>query len=286
MKQLFISAIAVLLSTTIVQSQTIVTAAETLNAPTIDGIISASEWDNATIFDFQGTNGFEFVGESASTSAADFSGSFRVMWDATNLYLLFEINDDTNQWDSGGDWNDTYQDDSIEVYLDINNTGSGELNNGDGIFQYRFGLDGTASTIDGYPTTSTGGSWWEDTQTFPTTSGMAYDYTLAGVGANFIMEVVIPWADPNADADTDFAASIGASLGFTLAYNDDDNGNNRDAQHWWMSDDNTGSAWNDAGQWGTLELAAVPEPSQYAFAFGLISLGFIVYKKRKTGSIR
>ncbi len=283
MKQLLIPVIALLSCSSIIHAQTIVSAVETTSAPTINGQIGVNEWNNATVFDFQGSNGVEVLGDSANTGDNDFSGSFRVMWDSTNVYLLLEISDDNNSWDDGGDWNQTYKDDSLEVYLDLSNTGSGDLDRGDGIFQYRFGLDGIAvggiygDTIHAYPDDNSGSG-----SGYPNITGIDYDYTLTGTNSNFIMEVIIPWATPNSDADNDFTPSIGESLGFTLAYNDDDDGNNRDAQHWWVA--TNGDAWNNASQWGTLELAAVPEPSTYALFFGFISLGFIVYKKRKNES--
>lgn len=63
------------------------------NAPVIDGVISAGEWDDATV------NPLE---NSLLTPAADaMSAQFRVKWDETNIYVLVEAEDETGMSTTG-----------------------------------------------------------------------------------------------------------------------------------------------------------------------------------------
>jgi Carbohydrate family 9 binding domain-like len=83
----------------------------TNTAPAIDGSID-TEWNSAD----SRTIGNVIVGSVAN--AADLSGTFRTLWDATNLYVLVEVSDDAQQNDSG---TSTWHDDSVEIYIDANN---------------------------------------------------------------------------------------------------------------------------------------------------------------------
>jgi hypothetical protein len=80
-------------------------------APTIDGSVD-SKWNSAN----SQTIANVIVGPVVD--ASDLSGSFRTLWDATNLYVLVEVTDNSQRNDSGIS---TWHDDSVEIYIDANN---------------------------------------------------------------------------------------------------------------------------------------------------------------------
>lgn len=73
---------------------------ETSTPPTIDGIVTAGEWDDAAA----AAGGWRVLRDPAGPLAAN-NDRFRMTWDATNLYLLYET-------DFG-----TYRDDNIREQI-------------------------------------------------------------------------------------------------------------------------------------------------------------------------
>jgi hypothetical protein len=78
------------------------------------------------------------------TNSADLSGNFKALWDNTYLYVLADITDDKLVNDSPN----IYDDDGVEVYVDINNDKATTYGSND--VQYSFGWnDGT--TVNSLP---------------------------------------------------------------------------------------------------------------------------------------
>jgi endo-1,4-beta-xylanase len=70
-------------------------------------------------------------------SAADLSATWRALSDAANLYLLVEVRDDAARNDSA----DAYQDDSVELYLDVGDDKTGAFGDDDFQFYFRRGVN-------------------------------------------------------------------------------------------------------------------------------------------------
>ncbi len=84
---------------------------ETRTAPLIDGLVD-SAWQSASSYSLKNL----IIGNGPIT-AADFSVTFRGLYDSNNLYVLLETTDDALYNDSG---NRTALDDTVELYLDPN----------------------------------------------------------------------------------------------------------------------------------------------------------------------
>ncbi|WP_437205752.1 sugar-binding protein [Planctomicrobium sp. SH664] len=202
-----------------------ITIVRTTTAPTLGGSID-SVWNNAVTK----TLG-NLVGGSVSGSS-DLSGSFRTLWDSTNLYILVEVTDDTQVNDSG---TATYNDDSVEVFIDANkdapSTGYGSTDH-----QFRFTWNGSSLTI---ARIQAGAS--------QTVTGVSAQ-RVAVTGGYFI-EASITWA-----ALGQSSVTAGAQLGLDVYVNDDDDGGARDANISWYNPLDT--AWNTASTFATAYLAA------------------------------
>lgn len=232
------------------------------NAVTIDGIIVGNEWSDASV-----TNSIAKLVFGSTSGASDMTATIRLKWDATNFYALVQVTDDARNVDSSN--NDpaiinSFHDDSVEIYLDMDHLGTAgaptePLSTANRIYQYRFGLEN--SEIETVELTN------------PTTN---FAFAHADTGSNYVMEIEMPWSTLGGLSPT-----IGAVYGFEAGINDDDDGGDRDAQFFWNAA--LASAWNDAGQWGDIQLAAaIPEPSTVSLLFGMSGLvGWIVFKKRK-----
>jgi hypothetical protein len=166
--------------------------------------------------------------------ANDASGSWKLLYDEENLYVLVEVTDDILQNDSAAAW----QDDSVEVYFDGGNTKLSTPLSGDD-HQYTFGW--TADDIQG-------------TNIAGYTEGI--EQAQVTTAAGWRLEIKMPWAsllgDPNAMPE---ARDL---IGIDLYYNDDDDGG--DTREGKMLTFSAVEGWNDASQWGTAILGVMPAP--------------------------
>jgi hypothetical protein len=161
------------------------------------------------------------INEEDPTGPEDASGQFRVLCDAQNLYALVEIKDATLINDSANSW----QDDSVEFYVDGDNTKKGAGLDGNNR-QYTFGwtttdVQGTNTALDGvvHAQTNVPGGWQ--------------------------IEIKFPWQSLLGSS-----APIGKLIGIDSFYNDDDNGaDTRESQIAWHS--TAGGDWETPASWGT-----------------------------------
>jgi hypothetical protein len=196
--------------------------------PVLDGQVDEI-WAQASVFPLN-----TVVTAPAPTGPADASGQFRVLYDATNLYVLVDVNDEKLVGDSDKNtaW---WDDDSVEFYFDGGNTkGPGTPLAGDDR-QYTFGwgttvVQGTNMNLDGVVqaqvTTATG---WR-------------------------IEIKLPWQTLMGTG-----APVGQLIGVDCFYNDDDDGGTRDSQISWHSQ--SGGDWQVPASWGTALVAAPASPS-------------------------
>ncbi len=197
--------------------------AEVSNAetpPVIDGAVDAI-WIGEEVSTFEAGN----VLVGTGIEDADLSGTIKVLWDETNVYLLAEVTDDSGQNDSPN----TYEDDNVEVYFDIDNSKSSPYDAND--VQYSFGWnDGT--TVGALPATR---------------SVTGITYTILDTESGYTVEARIPWTTLQGTPED------GKEIGFDFMINDDDNGAGRDGKRSWNA--TADQAWQDASLFGTLKLA-------------------------------
>ncbi len=156
---------------------------------------------------------------------ADASGQFRELYDATNLYVLVDINDEKLYNDSGS----AYLDDSVEVYVDGDNTKAGSPLAGHNR-QYTFGWN--ATDIQGTNTDITGA-----------------EFAQVNTPTGWRIEIKLPWQSLRGAG-----APVGKLIGVDCFYNDDDDGaDTRESQIAWHS--TAGADWQIPASWGTALVA-------------------------------
>ncbi len=196
---------------------------QTLIAPAIDGLVD-SIWSTV----FGRTIGNVIVGSVADDN--DLSGSFRTLWDTSNLYVLVEVRDATQQNDSGAQ---TWNDDSVEVYVDANNDKLSSYGITD--YQYRF--------------TWTGGSLGIEETKHAATTGVSASRIVTANG--YTIEAKLPWSTL-----AQSSPGAGAMIGLDVHINDDDDGGGRDGKRAWFNTLDT--SWQNPATFGTARLVAVP----------------------------
>ncbi len=166
---------------------------------------------------------------NAPSDLADASGQFRVLYDAENLYALVDINDEKLINDTAESW----QDDSVELYIDGDNTKAPSPLSG---HNRQYTLGWTTTDIQGTNTDITG-------------IVFAQENTPTG----WRIEVKMPWQTLRGAG-----APVGKFIGIDCFYNDDDDGTDRDSQVAWHS--TIADDWQTPRDWGTA-LVAVPQLS-------------------------
>jgi hypothetical protein len=162
---------------------------------------------------------------------ANASGSWKVLYDSENLYVLVDMTDDSLQNDSASSW----QDDSVEVYFDGGNTKVNTPLSGDD-HQYTFGW-----TTDDIQGTNIDGA----------TEGIEHAQVTTDTG--WRIEIKMPWLSIQG-----IEPQARDLIGIDLYYNDDDDGG--DSRENKLLSFSAIEGWNDASQWGTAMLIAEPEP--------------------------
>jgi hypothetical protein len=191
------------------------------NAPVIDGTIDAI-WTDASVLPASVSK--LLTGTVSNT--ADLSGNFKALWDNTYLYVLADVTDDTKVNDS----QNAYDDDAVEVYVDIDNNKATTYGAND--VQYTFGWnDGT--TVGVLPSGRS-------------TTGITYS-AVARTGG-YIIEARIPWTTLQK------TPAIGQQVGIDFMVNDDDDNGTRDAKLAWNS--TTDMAYQDPSLFGNAILSS------------------------------
>ncbi len=183
---------------------------------------------------------------SAPSSPEDGSGAWRALWNSENLYVLVEVNDDALTNDSGGGGN-KWNDDSVEIYVDGDNSKASSPDEND--HQYTFWW---------------GNEVWEEPSALhngaPSLVGV--DYAVVTTDEGYLLEVKLPWMSIMGEPPIP-----GQEIGFDVWINDDDDGGGRDSQISWHSTD--GNGWQDPSVWAVAVLeasdkAANPSPADGA----------------------
>jgi hypothetical protein len=158
---------------------------------------------------------------------ANASGSWQVLYDSENLYVIVDMTDDSLQNDSAGAW----QDDSIEVYFDGgNNKLDTPLSGDDHQYTFAWATDEIQGTnVDGY------------------TEGI--ELAQVDTDTGWRIEIKMPWLSLQGAAP-----QAGDLIGIDCYYNDDDDGG--DSRENKLLSFSAIEGWNDASQWGTAVLVA------------------------------
>ena len=192
---------------TVGEFTTSVGAKTVLLPPTIDGALDESDWDVTA------------RATKLANGTSDNTLTFGVLWDETYLYVGAKVLDDNLINDS----DNVFQDDAVEVFLDVNNNG-GAYDAQDNQF------------IRGY----------NDTSLFISkafTGTILHAWT--AVEGGYSVELAIPWAG------LEVTPSDGLTIGFDVANDDDDDGGNRDGSLVWSGD---GLNFNNTSGFGEVVL--------------------------------
>lgn len=167
--------------------------------PSVDG--SLDDWP-ALRFTLNATSAARAEGDQDAPPPADLSATFDLRWDGDYLYLGARLSDDQAQSDSPNTW----EDDSVELYLDGNADSDPGFDAND--HQYTTTRDGTMSD--------------RGTEINPGSEGISVATTEDGAG-QWSLEVAIPWSALGG------AAEEGREIAVDVALNDDDDGGGGDS---------------------------------------------------------
>jgi hypothetical protein len=186
------------------------------------------------------------IADNPPSSPTDCSGTWRALWNWESLYVLVEVTDESLTNDSGGGGN-KWNDDSVEVYVDGDNSKATSMGADD--HQYTF--------------------WWGN-EVYEEPSAYAHgapsivgiEYAVATTDDGYLLEIKLPWMSIMGEPPTPDQL-----IGFDVWINDDDDGSGRDSQVSWYSTD--GNGWQDPSVWGVAALeasnkAANPSPADGA----------------------
>lgn len=184
--------------------------------PTIDGQID-DIWNDAVILNI---NKFQDAHNTAT-------GQARVLWDEENLYVLAEVNDTQLDKTSAN----AHEQDSVEVFIDEQNTKAASYGEGHG--QYRVNFDNEASFN-------------------PDSISEGFESQTVVNGTSYLVEMKIPLK--TVDGQDNHV------IGFDIQINDAVDGARRGVTIW---NDLTGMGWSDPSVFGVLTLVnslEEPEP--------------------------
>ena len=185
-------------------------APKTLSPITIDGALTESVW-NLT----------ESINRTIS-GANNNTTTFQALWDDNYLYVAYKVLDSNLINDSANE----YQDDSVELYLDPDNSKSTTYDTNDR--QFTKGYNDTALTAP--------------------QNGTGILHNTTNITGGYTVELAIPWTNLNA------IAAANQIIGFDLQQNDDDTGGDTQSALGWNS--TTGTNYNNTSAFGTLTLSS------------------------------
>lgn len=189
------------------------TALRVRQAPVIDGRLDEPDWkaSNAVERDAIGTH--------------NNSVHFGALWDNENLYVGVDVVDASLSTGAEHTWDD----DSVEVYVDGNHSGGREYDDHDTQVVLVWNGSGVARNGGG-EATGVRAAWAER-------------------DGGYSVEFAIPWSR------LDVHPKAGMVIGFDLSNNDCDGGGKRSSKLMWSTPDD--EAWRDTSKFGDLRLVGV-----------------------------
>ena len=158
------------------------------------------------------------------------SATYKAMWDNENLYVFVQVTDEARQSDSP----DFTQDDSIEIFIDADNSKTGDYDDNDYHFYFKWNGENPVIGL-------ANGKKVPD--------GIKYKLASLNINKNYNLEVKFPWAVIGTRAYPN------AKIGFDVHVNDDDDGGDRDCKVTWC--DRGDLAWQNTCLFGTAELTGL-----------------------------
>jgi len=178
--------------------------------PVIDGQIDAL-WDAAEAHPID-----TLRDGVALESELDCSGTIQILWDAENLYVLVEVNEEALVQDSADGW----LDDRIEIFIDADGsktTGGPGFQGTDGVNDYQYCFSWTPDAVPPV-------EWYFNND--PDKDSMAgVVSSVAVTEGGYRIEVKLPWSTL-----LGAVPSAGHYIGIALVVDDDDDGSGRDSQ--------------------------------------------------------
>ncbi len=182
-------------------------ANNTATPPTINGSLSEAGWSLVT------------TAAKTTIGAPNNTVTFGAMWDSTNLYIGVRVLDANLFNDSANTW----EDDSVEIYIDANHNHGTVYDSFDRQF------------VKGYNDTGL--------SSIGSTTGVTHAW--AAITGGYSVELAIPWSNLGV------TPTAGMMIGLDVGNNDDDNAGTRDAQAvWWGTVNN----YNNTSAFGHLNL--------------------------------
>jgi len=175
--------------------------------PVIDGVID-SIWSSAPTLQ---VNRYQMAWQGAT-------GTAKVLWDDSNLYVLVEVRDDQLNKANANAW----EQDSIEVFVDENNGKTSYYEADDG--QYRVNYD-------------------NETSFNPESIAEGFESATAVNGTNYVVEVKIPFRT--------ITPADNVKIGFDVQINDAKDGARISVANW---NDLSGNGYQDTSVFGILTL--------------------------------
>jgi hypothetical protein len=211
---------------------------ETATAPVIDGTIDAL-WGSVDFREIRNTTS----GDMDETFAAE----FKAVWDATNLYLLVEVQDDVLKNDNKPSGFAQDQNDFIDIYLDTDMKFPHKTTQSNGSwwnyydttdFQIQFLRDSAFLNIGG-----------QNSKNDVDSAASGITFAQSEVTGGWLLEVSIPWAN----MDPNMVPAHDLPIGLEVMVGDADLDTLRNGRNaWFMTED---LAWSQPLLWGTCILS-------------------------------
>jgi hypothetical protein len=232
--------------------------------PTIDGTVSAGEWDAAPAIDVK-LNGdaladsghISYQGEwDGDRKDSDYSAEYKVMWDANNLYFLEVRTDDVVNLQ--GTAEEPYKTDGVLVFLMAGDDGSSANSvNADGYHHHIFYIVGNGSGAIGGQMMDRCGDITSGNQATEAVTGGTIASALTSTG--YVVELAFPWSQLTRELKGYKGPAAGDKLGFSMVIHDsditDDVGFVKQIC-WGVFDDLKPNGNYDFGGWAVLDLDA------------------------------
>ncbi len=203
----------------------------------------------------------EIANTSSGKMDVGFAAEYKVLWDASNLYLLVDINDDTLRNDNKPSGFAQDQNDYVDLYIDMDRLFPFKANKDNGSWWNTYDLnDFQVQLLRDDPFLNIGTQ--NPNQTInAAASGITSAQTEKADGSGWMLEVQIPFTNLEAD----FMAEHNARLGFEIMVGDADGDTLRDGRVAWNMPAGVDMAWGDPTEWGVLVLSdgsAISAPAE------------------------
>jgi hypothetical protein len=207
--------------------------------PVVDGFTDPV-WDEAN----EGL--MNQITEGNATTA---NGTFKVLWDTENLYMLIQVNDPIRSaWDFESASVNPWMYDNVEVFLGPGNYAVTEYKKGDAQYRFTPGISGLYNP-------------WVDPRTIDETVVFAEQENTS----NYVFEIAWPWSHIVRDSlDLLDEIIIGKIMEFEMQFADNNTLGEpvRANVVAWNNNTTNGNSWNNTDLWGYMKLVGATDESR------------------------